>query len=188
MALIEIHVWLSVTEAECRPDVRAFVDPSPDGGFGTEREVALQPRADGWHGAFALPDDLRGAFLYRVGLVAHAGASWSYRMTHRALGQQLAADADCLPQGKCWIVGSCELPAQRDARLRAQNAAPSALALATRTTACGGGGLVRHLRLERLEPPQDGQPQDDRARHAPEKQRLFVLRKLIDQRVGPVNE
>ena len=187
MALIQIHVWLSVTEATCRPDVRVFVDPNPDGGFGTEQEVALQPRADGWHGAFALPDDLQGAFLYRVGLVAHAGASWSYRMTQRGLGQQLAADADCLPQGKCWIVGSCELPAQRDARLRAQSAT-SALALATRTTACGGGRLVRHLRLERLEPAQDGQAQHDRARNAPEQQRLFVLRQLVDQRVGPVHE
>jgi len=67
MALIEIHVWLSVTEAACRPDVRVFVDPSPNAGFSTEREVALRPRADGWHGAFALPDDLGGGFLYRVG-------------------------------------------------------------------------------------------------------------------------
>ena len=188
MALIEIHVWLTVTDAASRPDVRVFIDPSPNGGFGTEREVAMQPRPDGWHGAFALPDDLSGAFLYRVGLVAHAGAKWSYRMTHRALGQQLAADADCLPQGKCWIVGSCELPAQRDARLRAESSAPTSALTLARTSACGGGGLVRHLRLERLEPAQDGQPQHDRTRNASEQQRLFVLRKLVDQRVGPVHE
>src|SRR5687768_8273908 len=110
MALIELHIRLTPTDLTCLSEVRAFVDPSPNGGFGTEREVALQPRGDGWHGAFALPDDVDGAFLYRLGFVAHAGASWSYRMTHRGLGQQLAADADCLPQTKCWIVGSCELP------------------------------------------------------------------------------
>ena len=166
MALIEIHVWLPVAEAGCRPEVRAFVDPSPDGGFGTEREISMQRREDAWHGAIALPDDLPGVFLYRLGLAAPAGARWSYRVTQRGLGQPLAADADCLPQGKCWLVGTCELPAHREARVRAQ--AASALAFATGARAGGGGGLVRHLRLERLQPAQDCQPQDDRARHAPE--------------------
>ena len=118
MALIELNVSLAAEQHGCRPEVRVFVDLMPDNGLASEREVPLVPRDGQWHGAFAVSDDLPQAFLFRFGLVAHTGAAWSYRITHRGLGRELAADADLLPQSKCWIVGSCELPQLRQARLR----------------------------------------------------------------------
>jgi hypothetical protein len=108
MALIEVRIALESTLVDVTPEVRAWVDLSPDGGLGSERELPLQrDGAHEWIGAFVVRDSLD--FLYRVGLLAHPGARWSLCLRHRGSNRELLSDCDTLPLAKSWLVGSCRV-------------------------------------------------------------------------------
>ena len=108
MALIEVRINLESTLASVTPDVRAWVDLRPEGGLESEIELPLLRSSENeWSGAFMLRDRLD--FLYRIGLMAHAGARWSLSVRRRGASRELLADGDTLPLAKSWLVGSCSL-------------------------------------------------------------------------------
>lgn len=181
MALIDLRLSLELPARHTKPEVRAFIDLQPHRGLSSERELPLVRRGRReWVGSFALDEAQARYFLYRVALVAHAGASWAILFTDRKSGVDLLSDADRLEIAKCWLVGSCEAPQPK------RKPANVAFDSARGATACRlllpGASLspTRHLALQRLEPSQHGEPKHDRAGDPPEKQRLFVLSKLRD--------
>lgn len=181
MALIDLHLSLELDPRQPNAEVRAFVDLQPNRGLSSERELPLVRRnAANWVGSFAMSEAPGCQFLYRVALVAHAGASWELLFTERKSGVELLADADRLEIAKCWLVGSCEGP--RPKREPVEPAFDSARgATACRLLLPGASfSPARHLTFKRFEPSQNGEPKHNRAGNATEKQRLFVLSKLRD--------
>jgi hypothetical protein len=123
MPLIELHVSLEVAAPQCRPEVRAWIDPNPEAGLEGELELPLR-RVNGgaWVGAFAIGATHPQRFLYRLGLAAHAGADWSLCIRQRGLKQDILTDRDTLDIAKCWLVGSCNVPAAWHASTQADKA------------------------------------------------------------------
>jgi hypothetical protein len=116
MAYVEFCLHLDYDLKRAVPEVRAWVDLDPDGPHTRETELALEHRrAAEWYGAFAVAEGGPHCLLYRVALVAHAGAEWSLSMHERSRTRALLADRDTLAMAKGWLVGTCEL-AQDEAR------------------------------------------------------------------------
>jgi hypothetical protein len=117
MAYIDLCLHLDFDSSRVAPEVRAWVDLDPDGHLARETELALERRrGSDWHGTFAVADNGPRCVLYRVALVAHAGAEWSLTMVQRSHKRALLSDHDTLPMAKGWLVGTCELTAAADAR------------------------------------------------------------------------
>lgn len=123
MSLIEVCVSIDFKGADadrCKPEARAFIDLAPDDGFGSEHELPLQRLGQAqWLGAFVLGAEQPEHFLYRLGLVAQAGAEFWLTVRHHGLACDLLMDGDTLPAAKCWMVGTCPLPRQVQGRARA---------------------------------------------------------------------
>jgi hypothetical protein len=116
MAYIDLCLHLDYDRTRVAPEVRAWVDLDPDGHLSRETELALQRgRGSEWRGTFAVAEGGPRCVLYRVALVAHAGAEWSLTMVQRSGRRTILTDHDTLPMAKGWLVGTCEL-AQTDAR------------------------------------------------------------------------
>jgi hypothetical protein len=110
MAYIELCIRLDCDLKRAVPEVRAWVDVDPDGQHAREIELALEcRRATEWFGAFAVAEGGPCCVLYRVALVAHAGAEWSLSMHERSRTRALLVDRDTLAMAKGWLVGTCEL-------------------------------------------------------------------------------
>lgn len=126
MAYIDLCLHLDYDFSRVAPEVRAWVDLDPDGHLARETELALERRrgAD-WHGTFVVADSGPRCVLYRVALVAHAGAEWSLTMVQRSRKRALLSDHDTLPMAKGWLVGTCELAAPVDARRWLPRSLPS---------------------------------------------------------------
>lgn len=124
MALIEVCVQLHVEAGFDVPEVRLWVDLLPEDGLSTEIELPLRRRGERqWTGAFSLREDGPRSFLYRVGVVAHAGASWALAFRDRGTGRELLADSDLLGGNKAWFTGNCSL-LNEGVREVAQSCAP----------------------------------------------------------------
>jgi hypothetical protein len=116
MAYIDLCLHLDFDSSRVAPEVRAWVDLDPDGYLARETELALERRhGSDWYGTFAVADNGPRCVLYRVALVAHAGAEWTLTMVQRSRKRALLSDHDTLPMAKGWLVGTCEL-AQADAQ------------------------------------------------------------------------
>lgn len=109
---------LTIDVADCTADdevlVRAWVDCLQSAQLTSEIELALSKQGSGqWSANFCLPersDD--DAFVYRIGLVAQPGASWSLRIRHRtdaAGSRTLLEDGDVLTMRKEWLLGTCNM-------------------------------------------------------------------------------
>lgn len=108
MALIEVCVQVWVEPGRCTPEVRLWLDLLPAHGLGSEIELPLTQRdANTWVGAFAVREDGAGSFIYRVGVAAHAGASWALSFRDRARKRDLLVDCDLLGCSKAWLTGDC---------------------------------------------------------------------------------
>jgi hypothetical protein len=127
MTLIEVRLSFEVDAERCKPQARAFIDLAPEGGFGSELELPLrQLGRTVWVGAFVLGEKHPLEFLYRLGLIAHRGAEFWLSFRHRGLGRDLLTDGDTLPAAKCWLVGSCPLPAPARRSIAGKPAASNA--------------------------------------------------------------
>jgi hypothetical protein len=205
MALIDLRMSLYTDPGRPTPEARAWIDLRPELGLGSEIELPLRRRGKReWVGTFAVGETQPRYFLYRVALAAHIGASWELTIRPRGASSPLLCDADTFSLAKCWLVGSCDAPGERQsdiARPRSAGAVPvnersapgrtfdsARGATACRLLLASTLGATRHLALKRLEATQDGEPQHDRAGHASEQQRLFVLGQLSDQGVRAVDE
>jgi hypothetical protein len=131
MTLIEMRVSIDTKGIDlhrCQPEARAFIDLVPDEGFGSEQELPLRRLGHAqWVGAFVLGEAQPEHFLYRLGLVARAGAEFWLTVRHRGIERDLLMDGDTLAAAKCWLVGSCPLPAQRRGRASAEAAVVGAV-------------------------------------------------------------
>jgi hypothetical protein len=90
---------------ESAPQVRMWIDDQFSHDLSSEHEVTLareQERA--WSGTF----DARGAFIYRIGIVARPGSRWSLSFSKASDGEELLFDSDDLTLPKEWLVGTCE--------------------------------------------------------------------------------
>jgi len=203
MALIDLRMSVNVHAGQSAPEVRAFIDLQPDRGLGSEIELPLRlrgkrestsrrreapARCHQWVGSFAVGDSQPRYFLYRVALAAHVGASWELLIRERGSGTPLLADADTLTLAKYWLVGSCDAPNEQRRIAAAQTLDSARGATACRLLLASTLGSTRHLAFESLETSQHGKAQNDRARHAPEQKRFFVLGELSDQSVRSVDE
>jgi hypothetical protein len=107
MSLLLIRIGLELT-APVAPEVRAWIDLHPDAALSSEVELPLQRRSDTeWTGRLLTAPNASGYFLYRIGLAAHPGASWSVTVQDSASQRQLLTDGDVAPLNKCWLVGTC---------------------------------------------------------------------------------
>jgi hypothetical protein len=110
MAFVELDLHLRFDSGRSMPEARAWVDLEPDGALTRETELALRRTgANDWRGTFAMADAGPRCFLYRVGLVAHAGAEWWLTLRERDHVRPLLSDHDTLAMAKGWLVGTCEL-------------------------------------------------------------------------------
>ena len=110
MAFVELNLQLRCDLDRAAPEVRAFVDVEPDGIRTRETELALtRCSPSDWRGSFVIGEHSSRCFLYRVGLVAHAGAEWWLTLRGREDKRPLLADHDTLAMAKGWLVGTCEL-------------------------------------------------------------------------------
>jgi hypothetical protein len=110
MAFVELDLHLRFDSGRSMPEARAWVDLEPDGTLTRETELALRRiSANEWRGAVAIPDAGPRCFLYRLGLVAHAGAEWWLTLRERDQLRPLLSDHDTLAMAKSWLVGTCEL-------------------------------------------------------------------------------
>ena len=107
MSLLLIRIGLELT-TPVDPEVRAWIDLHPDAALASEVELPLQRRSDWeWTARLLTSPNASGYFLYRIGLAAHPGASWSITVQDAASQRQLLTDGDVAPLTKCWLVGTC---------------------------------------------------------------------------------
>jgi hypothetical protein len=92
--------------------VRAWIDCLQSAELTEEVELALSKQSGRkWTANFCVPaesDD--DAFVYRVGMVAQPGASWSLRIRERTdarVSRTLLEDGDVLTMRKEWLIGTC---------------------------------------------------------------------------------
>lgn len=146
MALIEVCVQLCIESGSHPPEVRLWVDPLPDEGLNTEIELPLRQRGERqWTGAFSLREDGPRSFLYRLGVVAHAGASWALSFRDRGADRELLTDSDLLGGNKAWFTGNCTL-LSGEVRRVAQSRARVVRANPGREKPGKASGLLRLLR------------------------------------------
>lgn len=152
MAYIDLCLHLDYDLTRVAPEVRAWVDLDPDGHLARETELALERRhGSDWCGTFAVADNGPRCVLYRVALVAHAGAEWSLTMVQRSRKRAILTDHDTLPMAKGWLVGTCEL-AQADTQRWMPRSMPASSSQA-RMRAISDDAQSRDatvLRLERM--------------------------------------
>jgi hypothetical protein len=110
MALIEVCVHVAV-HRRCTPEVRVVLDLLPGrGGLRTEIELPLkQTRRALFVGAFTVPEQSERSFLYRVGVAAHPGATWTLTFRDRGAGCEVLTDSDLMVTRKAWLTGDCIL-------------------------------------------------------------------------------
>ena len=95
--------------------VRAWVDCLQCAQLTSEIELALSKHGGSqWSANFCLPDqnDDDDAFVYRIGLVAKPGASWSLRIrdcSDADNSRTLLEDSDVLTTRKEWLLGTCSM-------------------------------------------------------------------------------
>jgi len=143
MHQLEFHVRLEA-EADCLPEVRAWIDLQPDAGLGSETELCLRRAPlNTWVGSFATPLSSAGYFLYRIGLVAHPGALWSLRIRQTHDDREVLSDGDVAPLAKSWLVGTCPLPGLAGCSAPAEAIDTTALRAASATLHRNGLILVR---------------------------------------------
>src|SRR5262245_7825415 len=107
MSLLLIRIGLELT-TPVDAEVRAWIDLHPDAALASEVELPLQRSSDSiWSARLLTAPNTSGYFLYRIGLAAHPGASWSITVQDAASQRQLLADGDVAPLTKCWLVGTC---------------------------------------------------------------------------------
>jgi hypothetical protein len=107
MSLLLIRIGLDLTTPVV-PEVRAWIDLHPDAALASEVELPLQRDAGSvWSARLLTAPNASGYFLYRIGLAAHPGASWSITVQDTASQRQLLTDGDVAPLSKCWLVGTC---------------------------------------------------------------------------------
>jgi hypothetical protein len=109
MRRIEFNIRLSVSHAGRVPEVRLWVDSSPDGDLNSETELVLQATQPlQWEAVLDLDPGCQ-EFAYRIGLRAHPEAQWSLRLRDCDSGAELLADGDRLMLAKGWSVGTCSV-------------------------------------------------------------------------------
>jgi hypothetical protein len=157
MAYVELCLHLDCDLKRVAPEVRAWVDLDPDGQHTRETELALERRRAGseWYGTFAVAEGGPRCVLYRVALVAHAGAEWSLSMYQRQRSRALLSDRDTLAMAKGWLVGTCEL-AQDDRDAWRPRPAPSGRSFTSMRAVPDGCEMRKTatvLRLDRMRRP-----------------------------------
>lgn len=130
--IIDVSIELKTGRTTLVPEARFWVDSQSERGLNSEIELPLK-RGSGnsWSGTLAI-EKKSSQLLYRLGLLAHAGAVWSLTIRNRTQRYTLLSDTDELGAGKAWLTGLCPLPR---ANVQARQ--------------CIGAG-------SRLEPPLDG--------------------------------
>lgn len=87
------------------PEIRMWIDDPFTQDLSSEQEVTLARDEElAWSGKF----DARGAFIYRIGIVARPGSNWSISFSNASDGEELLFDSDDLTLAKEWLVGTCE--------------------------------------------------------------------------------
>jgi hypothetical protein len=112
MSLLLIRIGLQLTSPVV-PEVRAWIDLHPDAALASEVELPLERDGESvWSARLLAGTTGSGYFLYRIGLAAHPGATWSLTVHDGAGRNELLADSDVAPLTKCWLVGTCPFRSQ----------------------------------------------------------------------------
>lgn len=107
MSLLLIRIGLELN-APVVPEVRAWIDLQPDAALASEVELPLHRASPTvWTARLLTSPNASGYFLYRVGLAAHPGATWSITVHDSSEQHELLNDGDVAPLTKCWLVGTC---------------------------------------------------------------------------------
>jgi hypothetical protein len=104
--MFDYQFVLKLEDAEvAAPEIRMWIDDQFSHDLSSEHEIALAREAElSWSGKF----EARGAFIYRIGIVARPGSHWSISFRNASDGEELLFDSDDLTLAKEWLVGTCE--------------------------------------------------------------------------------
>jgi hypothetical protein len=104
--MFDYQFVLKLEDAEgSAPEIRMWIDDQFSHDLSSEQEIGLVREEElSWSGRF----ETRGAFIYRIGIVARPGSHWSISFSNASDGEELLFDSDDLTLAKEWLVGTCE--------------------------------------------------------------------------------